>query len=142
MQLNYPQHEVVESENVARERRFSPGFQSPSSYRLYSGIFGSEFSQQGSAEFQQLNFPSSVQAANFYLPSPRIAQLTVELESTQGRQIPRSNNIYGAGSSSRSNNIHGAGSSSRSNNIHDMSSSSGFYRINYSPVENTDNNSN
>ena len=127
MQLNYPHHEVVESENVARERCFSPGFQSPSSYRLYSRVFGSEFSRQGSAEFQQLNFPSLVQNGNFQLPSPR---------------IPGSNNIYGAGSSSQSNNIHGADSSSGSNNIHGTSSSSGFHRINYIPGENIDSNYN
>ena len=125
MQLNYPQQQAMELANVATERCFSPGFQSPSSYRLYSRVFGSEFSRQGSAEFQQLNFPSSVQDGNFQLPSPR---------------IPGSNNIYGAGSSSQSNNIHGADSSSGSNNIHGTSSSS--YRINYIPGENIDSNYN
>ena len=70
MQLNYTQQQAMELANVATERRFSPGFQSPSSYRLYSRVFGSEFSRQGSAEFQHLNFPSSVHAANFQFALP------------------------------------------------------------------------
>ena len=103
MQLNYFQQQARESTSVAKEPRFSQGFQSPFSYYFQAGVSsGSEFSGlHGSEELQQFNFPSSGKAG-FQLSSPGVVKLTLEAESGQDLQTPRSNNIHGGGSSSLS----------------------------------------